>query len=245
MLKLYHYTSINNLALILKSRSFRFGRLDTVNDPTEGQAKDFPSLSKYIFVSCFTTNKEENLALWNMYTPNMRGVRIEIDTPLFESYKFNEIDNYLVSENECINEKKRYFIIEGKNEPYEIEYTNDEDLLRPSIIVDDGLQVGNLAQYKREIWSFEQEYRYRLGIVPIKRKKDSDFAMRYSSLMEKNIPPPMDGYLVKILESSFRQMKIICGPKIINGDKEIIESLINNYNKTAQLIESSLTGFIR
>lgn len=71
MKKLYHYTSINNLALILKSKSIRFGRLDQVNDPTEGMADDFYCLSPYIFVSCWTGNNQENLALWNMYTPNM------------------------------------------------------------------------------------------------------------------------------------------------------------------------------
>ena len=65
--KLFHYTTINNLALILKSASIRFGRLDKVNDITEGEADDFHSFASYIFISCWTHNTEENLALWNMY----------------------------------------------------------------------------------------------------------------------------------------------------------------------------------
>lgn len=35
MAKIYHYTSIENLALILKNKSIRFNRLDHVDDKEE------------------------------------------------------------------------------------------------------------------------------------------------------------------------------------------------------------------
>ena len=80
MESLFHYTSINKLALILSSKKIRFNRLDFVNDPHEGKTGDFGSMAMYIFISCWTKHEEENLALWNMYTDKMRGVRIELSS---------------------------------------------------------------------------------------------------------------------------------------------------------------------
>jgi hypothetical protein len=74
--KLFHYTTINNFGLILSSKEIKFSRLDKVNDPTEGLTNDFLNFASYVFVSCWTKSEDENLALWNMYTPQMRGVSI-------------------------------------------------------------------------------------------------------------------------------------------------------------------------
>ncbi|MCY1634403.1 DUF2971 domain-containing protein [Marinifilum sp. D737] len=246
MKKLYHYTSINNLALILKSGSIRFGRLDYVNDPTEGKSDDFHSLSSYIFISCWTENEEENLALWNMYTPDMNGVRIELEIPLFESYKVGETENLLFSKSEFLNEQDGYFIVGGLNEPYRIEYTDDIKLLQPSIRNTTGLHVESLAKCKRSIWKVEQECRYRLDIYPVDKTIQSEyFPDRYQHLIDNQTPPPIEGYMVKIKDESFRKMKIRFSPKLKNGDKEIVHALVNTYNGSATIQESSLKGLIR
>lgn len=246
MKKLYHYTSINNLALILKSKSIRFGRLDNVNDPTEGISNDFHSLSQYIFISCWTENEEENLALWNMYTPNMVGVRIELETSIFESYNIRNSENLLFSESEYVNESIGYFIVGGRSEPYKIKYTEDTNLLQPSILNETGLHLDSLAKCKRKIWQIEQECRYRLDILPIdKTIKSNYFHERYQHLIDKQTPPPIEGYLVKIKSDSFNKMKIRCSPKLRNGDKEIIEALVKTFNKKAEIQESNLKGLVK
>jgi hypothetical protein len=244
--RLFHYTTINNLALVLKSASIRFGRLDKANDMTEGESSDFHSLAPYIFISCWTKNSEENLALWNMYTPKMRGVRIELPLPIFESHAIGKNTNSLYPESKMVDENQSLFIVSGSNEPYEIEYTDDLSRLKPSIIVPDGLKVTEVGKIKRSIWSVENECRYRMDIFPIDKNRNAkDFRSRYEGLIDRQVPPSIDGYLIPINTTSLRSMKIVSGPKIENGDQEIIESLISKYNPSAILESSALKGLIR
>lgn len=246
MKKLFHYTSVNNLALILKTKSIRFGRLDNVNDPEEGKVNDFHSLSQYIFISSWSENEEEDFALWNMYTQNMRGVRIELSLPIFESYSINNFNNYLFSHNDYINEKEGYFIEYGINEPHKMEYSDNINLLKPNIRNEIGLNLENVARCKKKIWKFEQEFRFRLEIFPFdKNLKSDNFPDKYVHLIENKVPPPIDSYFIKIKDDSFKQMIITTGPKNLPGDYEIIEALISKYNKPAQLEISKLNGLIR
>ena len=48
---LYHYTSIEALALILSTKTIRFNSLNQVDDLTEGQSKDLKSIGNYFFIS--------------------------------------------------------------------------------------------------------------------------------------------------------------------------------------------------
>ena len=90
---LYHYTSISTLAHILESKKIRFNRLDRVDDIEEGKAIDVNNISSFIYVSCWTNKKYESIPLWNMYTPNMKGVRIELPSFPFVFYRKDE-NNY-------------------------------------------------------------------------------------------------------------------------------------------------------
>ena len=80
-MKIYHYTTIDNLALILKNRTIRFNRLDNgLDDLQEGSiSSNGVKLGNYGFVSCWTENKEENIPLWKLYTDNGVGVRIALE----------------------------------------------------------------------------------------------------------------------------------------------------------------------
>ncbi|MBB5437933.1 hypothetical protein HDC92_001607 [Pedobacter sp. AK017] len=245
--KLYHYTSINSLALILQSKSIRLGRLDKVNDPTEGLSSDFHSMAQYFFISSWTSNSLEDFALWNMYTPLMRGVRIELELPLFPTFSIRkDINNSLVDANNFINYKEGYFIASAENTPVEIIYTNDESLLTPSIKLEDGLFLKALSQYKRSVWKIEQEYRYQLIIMPIDRNIEPlEVGNSYSRLLSIQTPPPLDTYFLEIRKQAFQNMKICLSPKLLAGDRAIIEALVNTYNPSAIIQESTVSGFIR
>ena len=245
--KLYHYTDINKLALILKSQSIRFGRLDKVNDPMEGLSSDFHSLAQYIFISSWTSNESEDFALWNMYTPSMRGVRIELELPLFKSHTLKEgMNNSLVSKEDFVNESAGYFIYGAENIPEEILYTDNNKLLKPYIKRSEGLHVKSLSKYKSSIWSIEQEYRYQIHIVPVDNKVNSDnFLAKYNHLIAGNVPPPMDGYYIKIDDNAFKAMRIRLGPKLLLGDSLIVEALVNSFNPTAVIEDSLIASLIR
>lgn len=65
---LYHYTSIDILELILKSKKFRFSSLSTVDDTEEENTLDFDKFGRFGFVSCWTDLDEELPTLWSEYT---------------------------------------------------------------------------------------------------------------------------------------------------------------------------------
>ncbi|MFC2170833.1 hypothetical protein ACFLQJ_02525, partial [Calditrichota bacterium] len=82
---IYHYTSIETLALILESKKIRFNRLDIVMDPEEGSNIEDIDISKNVMVSCWTAESNENIPMWVMYTgPKLDGVRICAPSNVFE-----------------------------------------------------------------------------------------------------------------------------------------------------------------
>jgi hypothetical protein len=83
-MKIYHYTSIKALALILKTRRIRFSRLDTVDDPEEYQfVENNMQPAKYTFVSCWTRNELESIPQWRLYGDELHGVRIGMEERMF------------------------------------------------------------------------------------------------------------------------------------------------------------------
>ena len=119
-MKLYHYTSIETLALILKNGTIKFNRLDTVDDLEEaGYTSDGMQLGKYMFVSCWTKSSEENIALWSMYADKGKGIRIELDEDMFREYKAQDTqyvkvakqeENILIPLSEIIRDDCMFFI---------------------------------------------------------------------------------------------------------------------------------------
>lgn len=85
-MKLYHYTSIDSLALILKNKTIRYTRLDLLDDLEENIKSSGVNIGNYAFASCWTDDGEESIPLWKMYTENGLGVRISLDSDMFRDY---------------------------------------------------------------------------------------------------------------------------------------------------------------
>lgn len=249
---LYHYTSINSLALILANRTIRFTALNKVNDLIEGHSEDMGDLGMFMFVSCWTDQEEEHLPLWNMYTPNLRGVRIQLPLPVFPTYKHNNIESFLPESQQYT---RSYMAMPKLEHIRKIEYTDDQSLLKPKTIVNmgngyEGLNFNGIGRYKRKIWSFEQEWRFHLEIFPKPetKHKDEKFSIdQFTELIDNrhSIKQVRTHFDLQIDQGCFNNMRVTLGPKIEPGDKEIVESLVERYNPKAKIDHSNLSGSIR
>ncbi|MBC2576593.1 DUF2971 domain-containing protein [Peptostreptococcus canis] len=102
---LYHYTTIDNLALILKNKTIRFNSLDKMDDLQEQESQDFKTACKLVFVSSWTDDETESIPMWNMYASLYNGVRIKLKSNPFQVYAnkiINTSDNFIIK-SEKIN----------------------------------------------------------------------------------------------------------------------------------------------
>jgi hypothetical protein len=265
---LYHYTSIEVLALILRNRTIRFRRLDLLDDPDEGVSSDFGRQGKYVMISCWTSEPEEELLIWSLYTKNHRGVRIKLPVfPFYKAYNIKQQDlpitisntypfkSYIAAEH-FYND--RYCIPGIDFEKYlvEVNYTDDENLLKPKVLRNgNGTAVilSELGKYKRKIWSKQTEWRYTFPIFPMTREmirvvKQPGGADKFGVLMleamAKEQDPGIQHIDIPLSPSIIESIQITLGPRITESDRIIVSSLIKEFASNAKLIESSLAGQI-
>ncbi len=251
---LYHYTSIESLALILSTKTIRFNSLSQVDDLIEGKSKDFKQIGNYFFISSWTDIEEESLPFWNMYTPQMRGVRIKMPTDLFHSYQIRTSKKYglkpaivesIVPQEETYS--NTYFIIPTHtNYLSKVIYTDDEDKLFPTLAKIQGnnykVEFNRVGVHKSTHWEFQSEWRFILKIFPITSKAPIQDKSSISNIISDALfslsegdKIPFSDYFVKIKEEKLKEMEILLGPKHSDANKVIVNSLINNYNPNAKL----------
>ena len=136
---LYHYTSIENLALILKNKTIKFNNLQNVDDPEEAETEDIETAGRHCLVSCWTDKEEDIIPMWSMYTPNMRGVRIKMRKYPFKQYVYGKNELYFKEETKSyINFNDVYTktvsIVPSYPLLEKIEYTKNDSLLKPKIL---------------------------------------------------------------------------------------------------------------
>lgn len=136
---LYHYTSLETLALILSNKTIRFNNLLYVDDIEEAETNDMGKFGRIAYVSCWTDDERESIPLWNMYTPNMHGVRIRMKKFPFKRYHFSKGEMFLEEDIETyINLRKVYDenkvnIVSDLPKLEKVEYSDEVDDLYPKI----------------------------------------------------------------------------------------------------------------
>jgi hypothetical protein len=136
---LYHYTSLDTLALILANKTICFSSLLNVDDIDEAETSDLGSFGKYVYVSCWTDEAEESIAMWQMYTPNMHGIRIQLPAFPFKKH-YSKAGELCFKEDVStyIDFKKLYdenlaSIVPDLPKLKPVTYTKDESLLKPTV----------------------------------------------------------------------------------------------------------------
>lgn len=234
-MKIHHYTSVETLALILKTKKIRLNNLTDVNDLEEGITNDCGDVGKYLFVSCWTLEKDESIPLWNLYA-GLNGVRITCSSELLGEPN-EESSQFRYKENET-------YILEDYMDS-KVYYTDNEDFLYPNIFDSGKLNFSLAGKYKRKAWEFEKEWRIkRFGanriINPTKKEKDKLLTSRDGKVFSFFNDNPFKFHDCPIYDNHFEEMEILLGPKISEGNSIIVADLVAKYNPKAKIFKSML-----
>lgn len=136
---------------------------------------------------------------------------------------------------------------------YKVEYTSDKNKLYPHILNDNAesftLEIGLIGKYKNIHWKFQNEWRYILNIIPLNlnqpvAKSIQDFQLIANKMRLGLEKQPFPYYDMTISDEAFNEMEITLSPAISNGNRVIVENLIEKYNHSAKLEDSCLLGLI-
>lgn len=232
---LYQYTSIDALSLILKNRTIRFSRLDTVDDPDEYQfQKDGINPSKYVFVSCWSKVIEECIPMWRMYAKNGKGIRIGLDSEMFEM-RFNGKYPYFFPIQYFYDKDYIMMPLMREQQPhyplFDIQYVPETKSALDKIFKEtDGgvnLDFKELAKYKSIDWQFQREVRFVINVLP--KQKFSDRVYDFRKSIPEGIVVEERFIDIPIKDSVFTTMEIMLGPETSESEASIVESLMYNY----------------
>lgn len=192
---LYHYTSLETLALILKNQTICFNNLLNVDDIEEAKTKDMGEFGRFVYVSCWTDDTDESIPLWNLYTPNMHGVRIRLPQFPFKKYYYKKGELFFEEDTETyidfekLYEENKISVTANSPRLIKVEYTNEMEKLIPRVRTESypgalkdylsakdmeeakGEKVSYLfesvGKYKKVNWKFQNEWRYKITVVPM------------------------------------------------------------------------------
>lgn len=268
---LYHYTTIEKLALILKNKTIRLTPLDKLDDVQEAKTKDFKNLGRYIFVSSWTEDETESIPMWNLYSDLSCGVRIGLRKNPFKWHttKGSDLvrpDLKAADEATLKNEIKTFLnlaplFLNGVYSPQawtgeilkKVEYSDNIEKLEPQIAEQDekgvSLKFGKLGCVKNQYWEFQKEWRYiiqffRIPIFGNLENAQEILVKEFNKIKTGNDERIFDYYDLEIDEDAFAEMIITPSPKITPGNKVLLESIIEKYNSKAKIIESQLTNLL-
>lgn len=267
---LYHYTSLDKLALILKNKTIRLSPLDKMDDLQEQKTADVPNAGKFIFVSAWTSEEIESIPMWFMYTDPKAGVRIGLPPNPFKRHKISIADYEkrglkVVRQEEDPAELDCFLdpvemLINGYISPqafggdilHRVNYTNDLSLLEPKIrdVTGDKINgyLGKLGKHKNKFWEFQKEWRYLMQFLPMRMSDPATMEKEATVMANKLLwgleNPPLRYYDLEIDPTCFSQMEIVISPQMTPGNHILLSSLVEKYNPTATLKSSNLLNLI-
>lgn len=269
---LYHYTSLDKLALILTSRKIRLNPLNKMDDLQEQRGKDVGDIGKFVFVSSWTSNSKESIPMWKMYTDPACGVRIKLKSnPFLRSPTLKKdikecMENVIhmkYGENGYADTFLNHAELIRRNiySPQAwkgallcpVVYTDDISLLEPPIMTHTGnsigINLGPIGRYKNRGWEFQHEWRYLMHFyrVPFYSDVDKTQEELYQIALRMSNgsePAPIDYFDLPIEPMCFSNMEITASPQLSPGNTILLNALIEKYNPDAKLVESQYKGLL-
>ena len=261
---LYHYTTIETLALILKNKTIRFNRLDNVDDLEEAYTTSQGiNLSKYVFVSCWSETGEESIPQWRLYANGQNGIRISLEKKFFEEYIVSSTKEvqveagsgkYLLPLEQMLTNK--YMFLPPVNDSplfyKKIVYVEDVFPKRDEIAKldekDMSIGFGEVGSYKNKRWAFQDEVRFRLVAIPNPQGmsySDPQFSNLFRLNLKNNIELSFDHYDLKIKNTALDTLGVTLCPTAGESQKILVSSLLNQYAPQAVVEDSAFKGCVR
>lgn len=270
-MKLYHYTNLKSLALILKNKTIRFNRLDQVDDLEEGVVESLGiKFGKYVFASCWTESDEESIPLWKMYGGDNGGVRIALEKEMFQEYLVNDlmVDNMKtegsmwakIPRQEFMNPEYFVMPIWDYNGNYfyrRVEYVDDVSVYTKNAACYDNIhdnrgcfsiKTRDFGTYKNKRWAFQNETRFVLNIFPenpLLLCHHPELSSIVASALRNNKELPFTYYDLHIKPEVINNIEIMLSPSADEADRLIVEALVEKYVPSATVIPSALGKVVR
>ena len=190
--RLFQYTSLGVLSLILQNKTIRFNSLENLDDLEESSLQFCDDNPPVTYVSCWTSIVEESIPMWKLYTQMTDGIRIELPIGPFKdprtqngncvpgSYDYRAAKWIPVLPPSRVDPELVYMA-----QPYSLNHPNRviyrDDLTASEIVASEAsgqnavvTHNGAIARFKRNNWDFQQEFRYivilqrALNNIPLK-----------------------------------------------------------------------------
>lgn len=263
-MKIYQYTSIETLALILKHRTIRFNRLDQTDEPAE-RAFLYHDLnwSPYTYISCWTSNPKESLLLWHYYRQG-QGVRICLDLDFIDWNKqnvsFSVADRQVLSGNNedqnskvmsvTLNPIRIHRPISDESCFKSIRYLDDESYQTylDDLALDDVINENDEVTFRdyvgvirKDKWAFQEESRFVIYAVPFTFTDAVMSHKEFLKLIRLGIPNPVTHIDIPIKPHKLSQIEVMLGPDATESQYLVTQALLNKYAPFARLSLSSLS----
>lgn len=232
--RIFHYTKIETLRLILETHSIRLNALKNLDDLLEGTCLDEFDFSSYYYASSWTKESQESIPLWSMYADGMKGIRIEADSDFLiadEDRKDCHIKN-------CVSDDVLAFPIYddvlGNAFLVDVEYSDEQPRFLTGhprgYISPEHSRIGKI---KPTAWSFQREVRYVLQ--GISKKNIATFG---DTLFDKyfnaaiNLKPNETEYIdIKFELNKWENANFLLGPNTSPEELTFVESIVRQHIK--------------
>lgn len=262
-MKIYHYTTLETLALILKHKTIRFNRLDRMDDPCDRIfMMNQLDWSPYTYVSCWTENPEESMSLWHFYNGGT-GIRIGIDKDFIDwdkqsisfsvpsKQRFHEPGSKSASGTISVtfNPTRIHRPLSTDLCFHHVKYLNEEECKEFVNKIGRNGEIIDIDEYefrkyaglmKKDKWAFQDESRFVICAVPYTSTDAVVSHKEFIRMIRLRMPNHVPFIDVPIKPDKFKDMDITLGPNAGEGHFLIAQSLLQRFAPYATLNFSTL-----
>lgn len=248
---LYQYTSLESLEKILASRTLRFSRLDTVNDPEEATASDVPLAASSVFVSCWSATEAEQIPMWSMYGQNFGGVRIGLPANMFAGREKPRVfekggAHSTVDARWTIERKSPAMSTYGRSMigPNKIYYSDDPAYRNRQLVYRHAgtahFYPYDLGMVKGTHWSYEEEWRFKIAALTFEAQFPDDEYFNKVTLDFAAYPVEAKALFIPLDLAALDELEVTLGPRADDAAVGGVDRILAKHAPGGRLLRSQI-----